>query len=94
MIFHLGDGWRDAQRLHQRFPDTPLYQVPGHCDFRSTEPPEQLLSSHTHTPLVDKRGKTLFMNPGSIGDFRPSYGIVTIAEGRPDGRIVPFLRQS
>lgn len=128
MIFHLGDGWRDAQRLHQRFPDTPLYQVPGNCDFRSTEPPEQLLTiqgsrillchghtygvkqsllaagyaaeeknldvflfGHTHRPLVDMRGKTLFLNPGSIGDYaRPFYGLLTISGGRADARTVPL----
>lgn len=127
MIFHLGDGWRDAQRLQERLPEIPLYQVPGNCDFRSTEPPEQLLTiqgkrillchghtygvksslltagltaedrdldlflfGHTHKPIVDKRGKTLFLNPGSIGEFRPSYGIVTIEDGKLEGRTVLF----
>ena len=37
------------------------------------------LFGHTHRPLVDRRGKTLFVNPGSIGDYRrPFYAIVTI----------------
>lgn len=44
MILHLGDGWRDARRLQERFPDIPLSQVPGNCDFRSSEPPEQQLT--------------------------------------------------
>ncbi len=43
MIFHLGDCWRDAERLRGRFPQIPLQQVPGNCDFRSQEPAEQLL---------------------------------------------------
>ena len=127
MILHLGDGWRDARQLRDRFPEIPLYQVPGNCDFRSAEPPEQLLTvqgkriflchghtygvktsllqagfaaeereldlflfGHTHKPLVDKRGKTLFLNPGSIGDFRPSYGIVTLADGMLDGKTAWF----
>ena len=35
------------------------------------------------------RGKTLFLNPGSIGDYRrPTYGVVTIDRGRLDGRTV------
>lgn len=130
MILHLGDGWRDARRLQDRFPEIPLSQVPGNCDFHSTEPPEQLLVvqgkrmllchghtygvknslltagltaeeqdldlflfGHTHKPLIDRRGKTLFMNPGSIGDFRPSYGIVMIETGKLDGRISMFRRQ-
>lgn len=49
------------------------------------------LFGHTHQPLVDMRGKTLFLNPGSIGDhFRPFYGIVTLENGRLDGRTVPL----
>ena len=129
MILHLGDGWRDAQRLQNHFPDIPLHQVPGNCDFRSKESPELLLTiqdkrvllchghtlgvksslltagltaedqdldlflfGHTHMPLVDRRGKTLFMNPGSIGDFQPSYGVVTIEDGKLDGKIVPLPR--
>ena len=46
------------------------------------------LFGHTHRPLVDWRGKTLFLNPGSIGDWRqPTYGVVTIANGKLDGSI-------
>jgi hypothetical protein len=123
-ILHLGDCWRDGERLHDLFPDIPFAQVPGNCDFRSTEPAEQLLFiqdkrvlichghtygvkqsllsagyaaeeqnldlflfGHTHKPLVDMRGKTMFLNPGSIGDYRrPTYGVVTIENGRLDGR--------
>lgn len=126
MLLHLGDCWRDAERLHEMFSDIPLHQVPGNCDFRPTEPTEQLLFledkrvllchghtygvkqsllsagytaeeqnldlflfGHTHRPLVDMRGKTLFLNPGSIGDSRfPSYGVVTLENGKLDGRIV------
>lgn len=125
LILHLGDCWRDAERLRQSFPQIPLRQVPGNCDFRSDEPAEQLLCldrfrilmchghtygvkqsllhagfaaeaqaldlflfGHTHRPLVDWRGRTLFLNPGSIGDWQhPSYGVVTIAGGKLDGSI-------
>lgn len=126
MILHLGDCWRDAERLARRFPAIPLEQVPGNCDFRPGEPAEKLLCleewrillchghtygvkqslltagyaaeeqnldlllfGHTHKPLVDKRGKTLFLNPGSIGDCRrPFYGVITLQNGRLDGRTV------
>ena len=45
------------------------------------------LFGHTHKPLVDKRGKTLFLNPGSIGDYaRPTYGIVTLEDEKLDAR--------
>ena len=128
MILHLGDCWRDGERLHDLFPQIPFHQVPGNCDFRPAEPAEQLLFledkrvlmchghtygvkhslltagytaeeqnldlflfGHTHKPLVDMRGKTLFLNPGSIGDpRRPTYGVVTLENGRLDGRIVPL----
>ena len=124
MIFHLGDVWRDGERLHDRFPDVPMEQVPGNCDLLSSEPAERLLEirgmrillchghtygvknsltaagfaaeeqrldlfvfGHTHQPLVDRRGKTLFLNPGAIGDrLRPSYAVVTIEGGTLDGR--------
>lgn len=120
MLLHLGDCWRDAERVHDRFPDLPMEQVPGNCDFRSSQPAEKLLFlgdkrvlmchghtygvkqslmpaalaaeeqnldlflfGHTHRPLVDMRGKTLFLNPGSIGDpCHPCYGIVTLENGR------------
>lgn len=106
----------------------PFYQVPGNCDFRPSEPAEQLLFweekrvlichghtygvkqsllragyaaeeenldlflfGHTHQPLVDMRGKTLFLNPGSIGDhFRPFYGIITLQNSHLDGHTVPL----
>ena len=128
-IFHLGDGWREAQRLHERFPDLPFHRVPGNCDVVSGVLTEQLVTlegkrlllchghtyhvkssliaagcaaeenaldaflfGHTHRPLVDRRGGTLFLNPGSIGDcLHPFYGIVIIEGDRLDGRTVPLL---
>ena len=128
MIFHLGDCWHDAEILHDHFPEIPLVQVPGNCDYRPEEPNEILLDmegkrillchghtygvkssllcagyaaeekgldlflfGHTHRPLVDKRGKTLFLNPGSIGDAaHPFYAVVTIDRGQLDGHTVPL----
>ena len=44
---------------------------------------------HTHQPLIDRRGKTWFVNPGSIGDYRrPTYAIVTIVNGELNARTV------
>ena len=44
---------------------------------------------HAHKPLVDRRGRTLFLNPGSIGTgLRPTYGILTVGGNRLDGRTV------
>jgi predicted phosphodiesterase len=37
------------------------------------------------------RGKTLFLNPGSIGDYHhPFYGIITLENGKVNGRTVPL----
>ena len=101
LIIHLGDCWGDALRLQKRFPNIPMEQVPGNCDYRSMEEPERLLfledkrvlicHGHTHRPLVDMRGKTLFINPGSIGDyFHPFYAVVTIENGKVDGHTWPL----
>ena len=39
--------------------------------------------------MVDRRGKTWFLNPGSIGDYaRPCYGVVVLKDGRLDARTV------
>ena len=45
------------------------------------------LFGHTHRPLVDRRGRTLFLNPGSIGaPPRPTDGVVTLQGGQLGGR--------
>ena len=47
------------------------------------------LFGHTHCPLTERRGKTLFLNPGSIGDrYRPTYAVVTVTAETLDGQIV------
>ncbi len=122
-VLHLGDGWHDAQALCRRYPNLPLEQVPGNCDFRVRESAERLLIyggkrvlmchghtqgvktdlgmllrtaleqqadavlfGHTHKPFVDIRSGVAMLNPGSIGAaVRPSYGTLTIG----DGRLVP-----
>lgn len=119
-IFHLGDGWRDAEKLHSMFPEIPLEQVPGNCDFHPVEPAvkrlelggkrillchghtyrvkEGLLEAgyaaqeaqadllafgHTHRPTQEWAGKSLLLNPGSIGYWGdPAYAVVTIADGK------------
>ena len=42
-IFHLGDGWDAARDLHRHYPDIPLHQVRGNCDYRPGEPEEETL---------------------------------------------------
>lgn len=129
-LIHLGDCWRDGEKLHAIFPGIPFEQVPGNCDFRPMEQTERLLFlgdkrclmchghtygvkqslisagyaaeeqkldlflfGHTHKPLVDRRGKTFFLNPGSIGDYsHPCYGIVTVDGEKLDVRTAELNR--
>lgn len=126
LILHLGDCWRDAERLAERYPHIPMEHVPGNCDFRPEEPSEKILFledcrvlichghtcgvktslltagykaeqenldaflfGHTHKPLVDRRGNTLFLNPGSIGKGpRPTYAVLTVEGRQLDGKTV------
>ncbi|MBQ9493706.1 MAG: metallophosphoesterase [Oscillibacter sp.] len=128
MIFFLGDGWRDSDLIIERFPDTPLFRVPGNCDYFQSQKnaPEQLVAlegfrillchghtygvkqglweaeetakrehldaflfGHTHSPLFRRHGKTLYLNPGSIGmSIPPTYGVLNAERGKPlNGRI-------
>ena len=43
LLIHLGDGWRDVQRLRRLLPELPCEQVPGNCDYRVHEPAERIL---------------------------------------------------
>lgn len=46
------------------------------------------LFGHTHKPLWDYRGGTVFVNPGSVGEgARPTYAVVEIENGTIGGRI-------
>ena len=40
-IFHLGDLVRDAEALAEKFPHIPLTYVPGNCDGRRPDLPEE-----------------------------------------------------
>ena len=59
-ILHLGDCWRDAEELQELYPNIPLEQVPGNCDFGRFEAAERLLFiedkrvliAHGHTMQV------------------------------------------
>ena len=46
MIFFLGDGWRDSDQIIERFPEIPLFRVPGNCDYYQSQKtaPEQIIA--------------------------------------------------
>ena len=72
-ILHLGDCLRDAQALHERFPDIPMDTVPGNCDWGSFDAPERLLGfdgvrvlmMHGHTRNVKSSPLRPSTPPGS-----------------------------
>ena len=46
-----------------------------------------LIHGHTHLRVAADRGDYFFLNPGSIGDYiQPTYGIVTLENGKLDAR--------
>jgi len=47
-IIHLGDCWRDGHALQERYPQLPLYQVAGNCDFTFLLPRTQTLTLAGH----------------------------------------------
>lgn len=38
IIIHLGDYVRDAETIHEEFPEIPLYSVRGNCDIAADAP--------------------------------------------------------
>jgi uncharacterized protein len=58
-------------------------------------PADVIVFGHTHRPLVERVGRQLVVNPGAAGAARfhlvPSCGLLTIAGGDADVRIVPLV---
>lgn len=51
------------------------------------------LFGHTHRALRVWRGETLFLNPGSIGNYlHPTYGIIRIESGAVEGELLRLSR--
>ena len=49
---------------------------------------DAFLFGHTHRPLVAKKGKTLFFNPGSCGLGNPcTYGVLNAEKGKLTARV-------
>lgn len=64
-MVHLGDGWRDAERLHGEFPDLAVEQVPGNCDLGRWESAERLCFFAGH-PVFLCHGHTLGVKQGLL----------------------------
>ncbi len=47
-VIHLGDCWRDAAALQDRFPSLTFYQVAGNCDYTFLLPRTQAITLAGH----------------------------------------------
>jgi len=56
LIIHLGDYFRDAQKLSEIFPDIPMEYIYGNCDF--------LIGDVAGEKLLEICGKRIFMTHG------------------------------
>jgi putative phosphoesterase len=81
-IFHLGDCWPDAEKLRALYPHIPLEQVPGNCDWGSTEVPERLVEAggkrfllmHGHTRNVNSGAHRAVLAAKECGADAVLYG--------------------
>lgn len=64
-IIHLGDCWRDAEELHELYPNIPLEQVPGNCDLGHFEAAERLLFLEDSRVLI-AHGHTMHVKYGLL----------------------------
>ena len=64
-IIHLVDCWRDAEELHDLYPNIPLEQVPGNCDFGRFEAAERLLFLEDKRVLI-AHGHTMHVKYGLL----------------------------
>ncbi len=63
MILHLGDCMADALFLHKKFPNIPMEQVPGNCDY----------SQEFAERLIEVEGKKIFFCHGHSLNVKASY---------------------
>ena len=67
-VIHLGDGFRDAEILQQKYPHLPVYSVCGNCDLACLGPEEGLIPfgglllyyTHGHIQGVKQEYTTLW----------------------------------
>ena len=44
LVLHLGDYWEDARELRWIYPELPIEQVPGNCDWQPEQSLERVLT--------------------------------------------------
>lgn len=43
-IIHAGDHFSDSEKIHEAFPQIPMYSVPGNCDISPYNPDELIIT--------------------------------------------------
>ena len=75
-VLHMGDLARDAEELARQFPDIPVTYVPGNCDGRRPDLPDErrftlegckILMTHGHTYHVKAGPGRPYGRPGRRG---------------------------
>lgn len=51
-LVHLGDGWRDVDEVRRLYPQLPIAQVCGNCDWGCFELEDQLLVKYGSTSVL------------------------------------------
>lgn len=81
-IVHLGDLIRDAQRLEESFPQIPMINVPGNCDGRRPDLPEER--------VFTLEGCKILLTHGHIYHVKLGIGAAVAAARRAGAHILLF----
>ena len=65
LIIHLGDVMHDAEKLHAIFPEIPMEQVPGNCDYAAFDAPQRVLCLNEQRVMIC-HGHTLHVKSGLL----------------------------
>lgn len=79
-----------------RLADTSIHVVHDIADVpRRLDGIDIVITGHSHKPLIERRGATLFVNPGSAGPRRfklpITLGIMTVESGEVKAKIVTLV---
>lgn len=69
-ILHLGDLVGDAQALQEKFPEIPVTFVPGNCDGRRPDLPEERVFTLEGCKLLMTHGHSYHVKLGAGGAIR------------------------
>lgn len=83
-IIHLGDHWRDSDRLAEEYPMLPLYRVAGNCDLYRME------SGCTELLLCKIEGVLLYLTHGHRQNVKSTLLSLRLAAQEAGARAALF----